>query len=103
MSYNKIVGLNVIDQASYQRYRDEMTPILLQHGGRFIYDFTIEKTLTSISSKPITRLFVISFPDQSSQDNFFKSENYLEIRKRWFVPAVDGITSLGNFELAKSD
>jgi len=49
MPYEILVGLNVTDDELYQKYRDEMTPILKTYGGGFRYDFTIEKVLKKSS------------------------------------------------------
>jgi len=94
MSFERVVALNVVDLALYQKYRDEMAPILKAHGGGFRYDFTVSKTLTSEASHPINRLFVISFPDQESHDRFFANPDYKKIRATYFEPAVQGVTLL---------
>jgi len=98
MSHENLVGLNVTDEASYQRYRDEMTPILARYGGRFRHDFRIAETLRSEAPGKITRLFIISFPDTATKVRFFADPEYVAIRARHFVGAVDGVSILAEFD-----
>lgn len=45
MTWERIVGLEVIDQELYKQYRLAMMPILENYGGGFRYDFLIQDTL----------------------------------------------------------
>ena len=47
MAFERLVGLQVIDEAGYQAYRDAMTPLLHACGGSFGYDFRIAEVLKS--------------------------------------------------------
>ena len=93
-----LVGLNVTSAESYTRYRAGMTPILEAHGGFFRYDFRIEQVLKSDAPHPINRLFVISFPTARARDAFFENEEYLEVRREFFAPAVEGTTIIATYE-----
>ncbi len=95
--YEILVGLHVTDDASYSRYRAAMTPLLEAVGGSFRYDFTIERMLKGVADPPINRLFVISFPDESTQKAFFEDPEYLAARKKFFEPAVDLIDLIASF------
>ena len=95
--YTSLIGLQVDDTASYQRYRAGMTPILHRHGGRFGYDFEVAKVLASETDKAINRVFTISFADKASADRFYTDPDYLEVRRTWFEPAVGAITVIARF------
>ena len=84
MALEMLVGLQVVVEAGYQKYRDEMTPILKSYGGGFGYDFKVSKVLKSKTKAPINRVFTIFFPDQVLRDSFFSNKEYLAIRQRHF-------------------
>lgn len=96
MAYDQLMAMNVVDEAGYARYRAEMTPLLHDFGGSFRFDFRIAETLKSETSHPITRVFILSFPNQSVRDAFFSDERYLSIRKRHFDAAVGEYTRIGS-------
>ena len=97
MKIEMLVGLNVIDDAGYQAYRDGMTPLLEQHGGGFGYDFIIAKVLRSETETPINRLFTINFPDEETMNLFFSNEDYLQVRKEHFEPSVREVTIIATY------
>ncbi len=99
MALETLVGLQVVDEAGYQSYRNEMMPILEHYGGGFGYDFKISEVLKSKTKAPINRVFTISFPDQSARDAFFSNEDYLLIRKRHFERAVTHTTIIASYQL----
>jgi len=98
MAIEMLVGLHIVDEAGYQSYRDEMTPILESYGGEFGYDFKVSEVLKSKTQALINRVFTISFPDQGAKDSFFSSENYLKIRQDHFEKAVSDTTILAAYE-----
>ncbi|MBP8298980.1 MAG: DUF1330 domain-containing protein [Planctomycetes bacterium] len=98
MTYETMVGLTVTDDASYQRYRDAMAPLLALHGGGFRYDFTIDQVLKSASEHPINRVFAIYFGSKSQMEAFFAHPDYLQVRATFFEPAVKGVTIFGSYE-----
>ena len=87
-SHETLVGLHVTDEAKYDRYREGMTPLLEARGGFFRYDFRIGEVLKSEATEPLNRLFIISFPDVQAKEAFFADEEYLEIKREFFEPAV---------------
>ena len=96
-SLDVLVGLNVVDEELYARYRAGMMPILERHRGFFRHDFRIAEVLRSEVSHPVNRLFVISFPDAETRDAFFESDEYLDVRREFFEPAVEGATILATY------
>lgn len=96
--FERLVALDVIDEAGYQAYRESMTPILQAHGGSFGYDFRIGEVLKSEAPHRINRVFTIRFPDRPTADRFFASDEYCEVRKTHFDPAVGGITVIAAYE-----
>jgi len=92
-----LIGLNVIDDQGYARYRKEMTPLLEGVAGGFGYDFKISETLKSESNHDVNRLFTIFFPNKEVMDNFFKNEHYLSIRKNHFKSSVHSSTIIATY------
>lgn len=101
MPFEMTVGLVVIDQESYSQYRKEMMPLLEQSGGRFRYDFEIARMLRGESDAKINRVFVIQFPDEASKERFFSDARYLEIRRRFFEPAVAAMVLIAEAKLPR--
>ncbi|MET0045572.1 MAG: hypothetical protein ABW100_18875, partial [Candidatus Thiodiazotropha sp. 6PLUC3] len=62
MSYERIMGLHVIDDEMYQKYREGMEPILTSIGGSFGFDFRVSEVLRTKSDNEINRVFTIEFP-----------------------------------------
>jgi uncharacterized protein (DUF1330 family) len=98
MALEILVGIHVIDEAGYQSYRDEMTPILESFDGGFGYDFKVSEVLKSQTQAPINRVFTISFPNLDSRDSFFANDEYLKIRKRHFERSVTDTTIIATYE-----
>jgi uncharacterized protein (DUF1330 family) len=98
MAYEMLMGLNVIDDAAYQAYREAMMPILEDHGGGFGYDFRVSEVLKSATDAPINRVFTIHFPDENSKNAFFSNAEYLEVRQRLFEAAVTESTMIAKYE-----
>ena len=71
MSYEILVGLNVIDDEKYQQYRNAMKPILSTYGGNFGYDFRVSEVLISENEDDINRVFTINFPNSKKKEAFF--------------------------------
>jgi len=94
MTVFRIMGLNVVDDEEYQKYRDAMTPLMESYGGRFNYDFTIAEVLKSQTPAKINRVFIMSFESEHAMHDFFNDEAYLAIREKHFNLSVESITSL---------
>lgn len=98
MTHEVMVGLTVIDEAGYQRYRDAMTPILQTYGGGFRYDFRIGEVLKSASEHPINRVFAIYFADRTRMEAFFADPAYVAVKAEHFESAVAGTTIFGGYD-----
>ena len=98
MALEILVGVNVIDEAGYQAYRDGMSPILKSFGGGFGYDFRVSEVLLSKTDAPINRVFTIYFPDEASRDSFFSDKAYLVIRQKHFEPSVTDTTIIATYQ-----
>jgi uncharacterized protein (DUF1330 family) len=94
-----LYGLWVRDQALYERYREQMAPILRQYGGGFGYDFSVSKVLRSEVEAPINRVFTMRFPSAAQAAAFFADVDYRAIRGRSFAPAVEHVSELAVFDL----
>ena len=100
--YQLLVGLHVTNDEQYTQYRQHIMPLPESNGGNFEYDFTIDATLKNAAGHPINRLFVLSFPDQKAQHNFFNSPTYLQIRETYFQPSVNAASIISTWEQPQS-
>ena len=57
MAYERVMGIHVIDEDEYQKYREGMTPILHACGGSFGFDFKVGEVLLSK-----TDISLVAFP-----------------------------------------
>jgi uncharacterized protein (DUF1330 family) len=88
MTYERIMGLEVIDETMYQDYRTAMTPLLNSVGGDFGFDFIVSKVLRSKTEDNINRVFTIDFPSKEIMDDFFNSADYVAIKNQYFDRSV---------------
>ncbi len=98
MAFERLVGLNVVDEGAYQAYRDEMTPLLKSYGGGFGYDFKVSEVLKSKTEAPINRVFTIYFLNEDSMKSFFSNDEYLKIRQTHFEKSVTDTTVIATYE-----
>ncbi|MEH6592916.1 MAG: DUF1330 domain-containing protein [Halioglobus sp.] len=101
MSYEMLVGLNVLDDQMYQEYRDAMKPILAAFGGGFSYDFKVSEVLLSETSSEINRVFTINFPDSEKMESFFSNPEYIKVKKTYFEGSVGSTIIISNYENSK--
>ena len=98
MSYEILVGLNVLDESMYENYRCAMKPILSEYEGRFCYDFKVSDTLISEHDGEINRVFIINFSCQNKMQAFFSNPEYLAIKEKYFVVSVDNMSVISSYE-----
>jgi uncharacterized protein (DUF1330 family) len=94
-----LVGLRVIDEDGYARYRAGMTPILESMGGCFRYDMRVSELLRGQADEPFNRVFILSFPDDTTRGRFFADPDYLRIREQHFTRAVSSFKILAAYQL----
>lgn len=99
MAREMVVGLNVVDETGYRRYREGIVPILEKYGGGFRYDFRVGETLKSATDEPINRLFTIYFEDQAALDGFFTDEAYQKVRRDHFEASVGAMTVIASYDI----
>ncbi len=97
MAYETIVGIQVTDNKMYAKYREEMTPILLEYGGGFKYDFVVSNVLQNDKGQPINRVFIIYFENKQNKDSFFSNEEYQKVKQKYFVNSVDAVTIISEY------
>lgn len=97
MSFERIAGLFVTDDAAYDTYRAEMKPIMARYGGAFRFDFRVSETLTSSAPHEINRVFLMRFPDEASCDAFFADPEYLAVRARLFDASVRAVSVIARY------
>lgn len=98
MTYELLVGMEVTDPDKYQQYRDHMLPILQRFGGGFRQDFWVAETLKTDAAGPVNRVFCIYFRDQQACKDFFADPEYLQIKQRFYQPAVGHVAQLAAYE-----
>ena len=94
LPFNRVMGLNVVDEALYQQYRQQMVPILTEYGGAFAYDFRVAEVLFAQSDAPVNRVFCIRFPSHARMNAFFSDRRYVDIREQYFIQAVSAVTPI---------
>tara|TARA_B110000503_G_C7127087_1_gene405143 strand:+ start:1261 stop:1566 length:306 start_codon:yes stop_codon:yes gene_type:complete len=100
MAYERVMGLDVIDDQMYQQYRDAMGPILKSFGGSFGFDFRVSEVLLSKTEGHINRLFTIAFPSQKHMEEFFSNADYLAVKAMYFDKSVKSKTIISLYELS---
>ena len=98
MSYEILVGLNVLDDLRYDEYRAAMKPILANYEGQFGYDFIVSDVLISESNTDINRVFTLNFSSKNKMETFFLDSNYLVIKETYFVGSVGRTTIISSYE-----
>lgn len=98
MSYEILVGLEVLNNDVYDEYRTAMKPILANYKGRFGYDFTVSKVLISEGTSNINRVFTINFPNKKGMESFFSDPNYLIVKEKYFNVSVGDTTIISSYE-----
>ena len=92
-----VVALDVSDLSAYERYREDIAPLLRGAGGRFRYDFRVTEVLRAEAAPRINRLFVLDFPDGARRDAFFADRRYQAIKRRLFTRAVSNVIVLAEY------
>ena len=92
------MGLEVVDEATYARYRAEMTPILTAYAGSFGVDLVVARVLRGGGDGPMNRVFTIVFPDRPTRERFFADAGYRAVRTACFEPAVARTVMLGEYD-----
>jgi uncharacterized protein (DUF1330 family) len=98
MSYEMLVGLNVLDDKMYQEYRDAMKPILTIYEGGFGYDFKVSEVLLSQANSEINRVFTINFPDNEKMEGFFSNPNDIKVKETYFEGSVGSTVIISSYE-----
>ena len=97
MVYEMLVGLHVTNDKVYQDYREKMTPVLIECGGGFGYDFRIAEVLKTQTDNEINRVFTIYFPDKEAMEQFFSAESYRAIKAKFFESSVASTTVIAEY------
>lgn len=74
-----IANVEVTDAAGFDEYRDKVSPLIAQFGGRYIVRGGEVRTLEG--RLPIRRLVVLEFPSVEAAQRFYDSPEYQPILK----------------------
>lgn len=94
MSFERIMGLEVINDEEYQKYRENMIPILHSFGGSFGFDFKVNEVLKSKTDDEINRVFTLDFPSKEIMEEFFTNPAYLAVKEKYFLHSVKSVTTI---------
>ncbi|MBV1908584.1 MAG: DUF1330 domain-containing protein [Kangiellaceae bacterium] len=97
MNHEVLVGLEIVNEVEYQKYRVAMKPILVTYGGGFSYDFKVSDVLHSDTPEPINRVFTIYFESEEKMNSFFSDPKYLEVKEKYFVASVGHTTLIASY------
>ncbi|MHA2936764.1 DUF1330 domain-containing protein [Vibrio sp. RC27] len=103
MTFERIMGLEVINDEVYQQYRENMIPILHSFGGRFGFDFKVSEVLKSKTDTKINRVFTIEFPNKEAMTMFFSDPQYLVVKQQYFDQSVRSSTIISMHEKAPNE
>ena len=98
MSFEIIMGLEVINDEEYQKYRENMIPILHSFGGSFGFDFKVNEVLKSKTDDLINRVFTLDFPSKEIMEEFFANPDYLAVKNKYFINSVKSVTTISMHE-----
>ena len=98
MSFERIMGLEVINDDEYQKYRENMIPILHSFDGSFGFDFKINEVLKSKTDDVINRVFTLNFPSKEVMEEFFTNPDYLAVKDEYFLNSVNSVTTISMHE-----
>lgn len=98
MSFERVMGIEVIDNEVYQQYRENMMPILHSFGGSFGFDFKVNEVLKSKTDEAINRVFTLEFSSKEVMDEFFSNPDYLVVKEKYFLKSVRAVTIISMHE-----
>lgn len=98
MAFQRIMAMQITDQDGYAEYREHMTPILHEYGGRFEHDFVVSEVLKKCCDVEINRVFMIVFPSKEQSLAFFSDPRYQAVRSRYFENSVGSVTQIAEFD-----
>jgi len=96
--FERVMGLNVVDDEAYKNYREGMTPILNSYGADFGYDFVVSRVLKSKTKDKINRVFTIDFPSKEIMNEFFNDPDYLKVKRTFLDHSIDSKTLISMHE-----
>ena len=100
MSYEMLVGLNVLDDVKYEEYRSAMKPILADYQGYFGYDFKVSEVLISPDNAAINRVFTLNFSNKGQMEGFFSDPQYLVVKEQFFIASVGNVSIISSYDKA---
>jgi uncharacterized protein (DUF1330 family) len=69
-----IANIDVTDAAGFDEYRKKVSPLIAQHGGRYLVRGGDPKALEG--NLPVKRLVVVEFPTLAAAQRFYDSPEY---------------------------
>jgi len=80
--YHVLVGLNVLDDTSFEEFNSAITPMLCRYDGEFGYDFDVPSALLASKYRKINHVYTLCFASKIKMEEFFRDKDYLMIRGR---------------------
>lgn len=80
--YQVLIGLNVLDDTSFEEFHSAIKPMLCRYDGEFGYDFDVPSALLTSQYRKINHIYTLSFASKKKMKGFFADKDYLMIRGR---------------------
>ena len=82
MSYQLLVGLNVLDDKILSEFHASIKPLLANYDGEYCYDINAPSTLITKRHTNINYAFTLSFASKEKATMFLADKDYRKVRGR---------------------
>ena len=91
-----IASLDIHDPATYQRYREQVSPLIARFGGRYLVrGGEIETKEGDLSLK---RLIILEFPDMPTAQAFYDSPEYQPVMQLRLQSATSSVALVPGYD-----
>ena len=90
-----IANLDIKDAAIFDQYRQKVSPIIAQYGGRYLVRGGVAETLEG--TLPLKRLVVLEFPSLDAARRFYHSPDYAPVMKLRLASAQSEIVLVDGY------
>lgn len=100
MPIDRVVGVQLRDEAGYLEYRRRIAPLLASYGAHFVLDVRVSEVVRApIEGAQFDRLFILRFPDAAAWERFFADPGYAQIRAEHYEPSVSATHRLFAYDV----
>jgi uncharacterized protein (DUF1330 family) len=91
-----IANLDIQDQPTFQRYREEVVPLIQRYGGRYLIRGGEVETLEGHLG--LKRLIVLEFPSVEAARAFYDSPEYQPVKQIRLQSAESEVALVGGYD-----